>query len=470
LNDATKKWDETRTMNAAMLFDFASVVATALTVACGVALILLVAFDVIVTVLHPEVESPLSTRFQLLLWRLLRGLQRVLTPRKRGREDGRSVLNWGLPLMVSGLIVLWLTVLAFGYALIYYPWIGNAPSFNSPHVGASSFTKALYFSGVTLATLGYGDIQPVAWPFRLLAIMEGFTGAVGIGLQVAYVLAVYPSFSKLRTAGVSLDAEVAGQASALPMLRRYMTRPGEWHPQLSGRLYTLAQDILAITEAHETHPVLYYAHPRRVQHSFLRILATAQSVVGLLRYGLSPDEHADMVRDPQLLLLEQSLHYSLRRLNASLTISETEEEIITKERPHLEAEYNRICDQLEALGLVSSRQKATTPVPVLVEASVETDPDEAPPEHDAFVEDGEVTAHAENEAPSSAEHPEVADLHDPLNLLDPALDLQSSSALDAYVVFRAETDPYLAAYANACGYSLEAATVDQQTSWWVGAR
>lgn len=454
-----------------MFFDSVSWALTGVTVLCGVSMVLLVAFDVVVTVLHPEVESPLSTRFQLLLWRLLRALQRRLTPQHEGQERGRTVLNWGLPLMVSGLIVLWLTVLAFGFALIYYPWIGDSHAFASPHGNAGSFTKALYFSGVTLATLGYGDIQPVSWPFRLLAIAEGFTGAVGIGLQVAYVLAVYPAFSRLRTTGVSLDAEVAGQAGALPLVRRYMTSPGEWNPGLSTRLYSLAQDILAITEAHETHPVLYYAHPRRVQHSFLRILATAQSIIGLLRYGLSPDTHADMVRDPQLLLLEQALHYSLRRLNASLTISESEEEVVTKNRVHLSDEYNRVCDQLEALGLTSSRQKATTPVPVLVEASVETNPDETRPHHPREIEDGALSTHGDNaSAPSLDDHPELPGELDPLDLLDPALDLKSSSALDAFIVFHAETDPYLTAYASACGYTLEAATADQQTSWWIGAR
>lgn len=451
-----------------MFFDIASWFFTGLTVLCGVALILLVAFDVIVTVLHPEIESPLSTRFQLLLWRGLRGLQRVVTPHKEGKESGRTVLNWGLPMMVSGLIILWLTVLAFGFALIYYPWIGDPHTFTSPHYTNKTFSKALYFSGVTLATLGYGDIQPIAWEFRLLAIAEGFTGAVGIGLQVAYVLAVYPSFSRLRTTGIALDAEVAGQASALPMLRRYMVKPGVWHPQLSARLYTLAQDILSITEAHETHPVLYYAHPRRVQHSFLRVLATSQSLVGLLRYGLSPDTHADMVHDPELLLLEQALHYSLRRLNASLTISEAEEEIVTKGRAHLEDEYNRICDQLEALGLTSSRTKATTPVAVLVESALETNPDEASPSHQPFITQGEVSTPGQNVTANGNAKPALA--QDPLALLDPALDLHSSSPLDAFVVFHAETDPYLTAYANACGYSLESAIADQQSSWWVGPR
>ena len=49
-----------------------------------------------------------------------------------------------------------------------------------------------------------------------------------------------------------------------------------------------------------------------------------QSLVGLLRYGLSPDRHGRIVRDPQLLLLEQSLHYSLQQLSSSLHIPNVE--------------------------------------------------------------------------------------------------------------------------------------------------
>lgn len=45
--------------------------------------------------------------------------------------------------------------------------------------------EAFYFSGVTLATLGYGDITPVHWVSRLLAVCEVFVGILIIAVAVA---------------------------------------------------------------------------------------------------------------------------------------------------------------------------------------------------------------------------------------------------------------------------------------------
>ena len=54
--------------------------------------------------------------------------------------------------------------------------------------------------------------------------------------------------------------------------------------------------------------------------------------------------------------------------------------------------------------------------------------------------------------------------------LDPALDLASDSPLEAYVAFRLASDPHIAAYASANGYTLEEARADYETTWWVGGR
>ena len=48
---------------------------------------------------------------------------------------------------------------------------------------------ALYFSTVTYATIGYGDVlPPVQW--RLVAVMEGLTGVLMLGWSSALVFAV----------------------------------------------------------------------------------------------------------------------------------------------------------------------------------------------------------------------------------------------------------------------------------------
>ena len=46
---------------------------------------------------------------------------------------------------------------------------GNAPE---------SITEAVYFSGVTITTLGYGDISPVHWWPQLLTVYEVFCGFI----------------------------------------------------------------------------------------------------------------------------------------------------------------------------------------------------------------------------------------------------------------------------------------------------
>lgn len=411
----------------------------------GAALALLVQYDIIATVFHPQLESSLSNRFHRATWRLFRLGERLMPDRTRCH----GWLSWGMPLMVAGLIGLWLLLSLLGFALIYYPWIADPAHFGEDAASGSASINALYFSGVMLTTVGLSDLQPTSGPFRLLAVLESAAGFVAVSLSVAYLLSVYPALSSKRAAAIALDAEVAGEAGALPMVRRYLGQNhGEWSADLSERLRELSQQLLTITEAHETHPVLYYAHARRVQHSFLRILVTVQSLVGLLRYGLSPDRHRDIVYNPQLLLLEQSLHYSLRRLSASLHIIDIEEPDERGNARRIADDYARLCGELERIGLLSARSLAREPVPALIDT-------------DGGGHDGP------DALPQGATRPASRDLH---GLSDPALDWSARSPLDAYQAFREETDPHLDAYAVTCGYRIEDARRAYETTWWAGGR
>ncbi|MBC8078443.1 MAG: hypothetical protein H7Y32_20365, partial [Chloroflexales bacterium] len=336
---------------------------TVFVVLVGVAIVLLVQYDIVATVLHPDIEGPLSSLFQQGVWNALR----TLAQRMPRRKIGWAVLNWSLALMVAGLISLWLALLMLGFALIYYPWISNPAIFASPTPLDRSLSEAIYYSGVTLATLGYGDIQPLTLPFRVVAVLEAITGAITVAFGVAYVLSVYPALARQRAIATALDAEVASQPNAVPMLRRYTRSPVAWQEDLPRHLRALALDLLEMTGSHENHPVLYYAHPMRVQHSFLRILVTTQSLIGLVRYGLSPDRHADLVQHPDVLLLEHALHYSLRRLTASMHIAPLNEPD-NADNQHIATVFATLCDDLEQMGLVTARAAASQPVPVLVEA------------------------------------------------------------------------------------------------------
>jgi hypothetical protein len=62
---------------------------------------------------------------------------------------------------------------------------------NSGHT-MQGFT-AFYFSFITLTTVGYGDITPVAPAARMLAIMESMTGTLFVGMLIARLVSLYSS-------------------------------------------------------------------------------------------------------------------------------------------------------------------------------------------------------------------------------------------------------------------------------------
>ena len=62
---------------------------------------------------------------------------------------------------------------------LFYFWEGCLPTFSA----------AVYFSGVTYATVGYGDlVLPQSW--RMLAPIEGLTGILMCGLSTGLFFAV----------------------------------------------------------------------------------------------------------------------------------------------------------------------------------------------------------------------------------------------------------------------------------------
>ena len=145
--------------------------------ALGAVILLLAYIDIWATVLHPGLESPLSNRLHRAIWRVLRLISRRL-------RRPHLFLNAALPLLIGGLILLWLLMLLIGFALIFYPWLGDPAAFETPPDYTNSWFDALYVSGTTLFTLGYGDITPLTTTLRALAIIEAGSGMATISLAV----------------------------------------------------------------------------------------------------------------------------------------------------------------------------------------------------------------------------------------------------------------------------------------------
>jgi len=64
--------------------------------------------------------------------------------------------------------------------------------------GASDLEPFIYFSFVTLTTLGYGDLTPGTAPAQFLAISEALTGQIYLVVLVARLVSVYGTVQAIR--------------------------------------------------------------------------------------------------------------------------------------------------------------------------------------------------------------------------------------------------------------------------------
>jgi hypothetical protein len=77
---------------------------------------------------------------------------------------------------------------AYLYAVVQ--WF-DANSFDLPRTGSETTSNLIYFSFVTLASLGYGDIVPKTPFAQRLAILEVIVGHFYTAVLVAYLLSLY---------------------------------------------------------------------------------------------------------------------------------------------------------------------------------------------------------------------------------------------------------------------------------------
>jgi hypothetical protein len=67
----------------------------------------------------------------------------------------------------------------------------NPASFAGPPVAGMGLSTSMYFSFVTIASLGYGDMVPVTAPARGLAVVEAISGQMYLAVLVARLVSLY---------------------------------------------------------------------------------------------------------------------------------------------------------------------------------------------------------------------------------------------------------------------------------------
>jgi len=97
--------------------------------------------------------------------------------------------------LYAGLSAYLLAGIFFGvcYWLLERTWSGSLALSGEGVQSNFSLPLAIYYSFVTLTTLGYGDIVPRSEVARGLAIMEAVTGQLYLAVMIAWLLSLYVS-------------------------------------------------------------------------------------------------------------------------------------------------------------------------------------------------------------------------------------------------------------------------------------
>jgi hypothetical protein len=254
-----------------------------LLVAVGVFLILVGLLDVFFTVLHYDGYGFLSSRLYNKLFSAVRFLTRPLPRRYRALG-----LSMAAPLMVPVTITVWIFLVSLGYALIYYAGMdGRTFSFSDAGL-EPSFMEALYFSGVTIATLGLGDVTPVGDLYQAIAVSEALVGFGILTLWISYVIGVYGVLQQLGVLTAGLYHQAQDTDDPLSILVPHF--PEGQHRGLETHLMSLHRELVEVYEGIRRYPIVYYHHSRRAYRSLPFAFRMIGGMAGALRWGL-PKNH-----------------------------------------------------------------------------------------------------------------------------------------------------------------------------------
>lgn len=166
-----------------------SIVSTVL----GAAIIVYGLSDVFLTLVHPHARGRLTRGIFAGVWRLTDRL-------------GRRARAAAGPIAAITVVSTWAAMQAVGWAFVYLPHIPDGFLYTDGIDPAEyvDFFEALYFSLVSLSTLGFGEVVPTEAALRIVSPLQAVTGFALLTGAATWLLQLFPTLARRRAAALSL--------------------------------------------------------------------------------------------------------------------------------------------------------------------------------------------------------------------------------------------------------------------------
>jgi hypothetical protein len=261
----------------------------------GAGLVLVALIDLFLTVLYARSGvSLLSIRLHKGGWYLFRRAALTLP-----RQKGKLLTFAGSTLLVLT-VTLWVVLLLIGFSLVAWPALGSAIQATSGAT-ATNFVTALYYTGVSLTTLGMGDVVPLTPFYRILSVLQAALGFSILSLSLTFFTSIYSALVRRNTFALGLHHRTAGTADAAELLTRLGPK-GEFNDARS-ELTTMAEELINLYESHHSYPVLHYFRFQDNTYSLARIALLSLDTATLIRSALDEKEYPALVRSSSVAAL-----------------------------------------------------------------------------------------------------------------------------------------------------------------------
>ena len=214
------------------------------------------------------------------------------------------------------LIALLVSLLLTAFALFYLPRMETGFKIDG-QVQENLVLQAFYFSGVTLLTIGYGDILPIAGFTRAAALIEGASGLAIISLSITYLLTVYSALERKRALALKFYHQARQGADISGFITSHFAR-GQFH-SLTESLREATRDLQELLESHIEHPVIHYFHPVEVYKGLPRALFVVLETVAILNAHVD-EEYVEAGDHPDVLIAGDNARHVLAELITSLKL------------------------------------------------------------------------------------------------------------------------------------------------------
>jgi len=246
--------------------------------------------------------------------------------RRRSAERRERLLSLYGPLSLLALLLLWLVGLMFGWSLV---WFGLRDHLQ----GDSGFGSHLYYSGIVLLTVGFGDITPSGFGARMLTLAEAVTGLGTIALVISYLPALYGSFNRRETRLLTLDHPSGERIQPVTLIGLHA--PGGDLHRLYGFFAQWELWVAEVLESHVSYPMLALFRSQHAGQSWITALGVVVDAAALATAAV---EGADE-REPFFLYRRgrRAINEIARRL---CTASSEEDPVL--DRPLFDDAYRRL--------------------------------------------------------------------------------------------------------------------------------